>query len=349
MVNINLVLAFFTSLVIVLFSTPSLIKVAELKNLFDDPEEFRKHHKHKTPTMGGIMIYAGTLFSWSLWFPEHTIIIYNYIIATSLVLFFVGIKDDIFGTAAIKKLIAHLLVAMILVLMANVRITSLHGIFGVEAIPEWASIFLSIFTIIVVVNAFNLIDGVDGLAGSIGLIAALSFAVWFHMAGDKPMAVLAVALAGGLLGFLWFNFSPAKIFMGDSGSLVIGMFFAIMSIRLVEFDQAKLFAPLSDISRPVFAIAVLIFPLFDTMRVFIIRLSKGISPFTADRNHLHHRLLDLGLSHRQTVYVLCAINAVIIVLAIASRHYGANLSFAMVMLFSILLFVAPYFIKSKAN
>ena len=341
----NILLAFFTSLGIVIFSTPALIKVAELKNLFDDPEEFRKHHKHKTPTMGGIMIYAGTLFSWSLWFPEQIIIIYNFIIATSLVLIFVGVKDDIFGTAAVKKLIAHLLVAMILVLMANVRITSLHGIFGINEIPDWASIFLSIFTIIVIVNAFNLIDGVDGLAGSIGLIAASAFGIWFYMAGDKPMAVLASALAGGLLGFLWFNFSPAKIFMGDSGSLVIGMFFAVMSIRLIEFDQSKLFAPLSDISRPVFTMAVLIFPLFDTLRVFIIRAVKGISPFTADRNHLHHRLLDLGLNHRQTVYTLVAINCLIIGLAVITRNFGANTSFLVVMLSAFILFMIPFFIK----
>lgn len=345
----TLLLAFFTALGIVLFSTPSLIKVAELKNLFDDPEEFRKHHKHKTPTMGGIMIYAATLFSWSLWFPSHTIVIYNFIIATSLVLFFVGVKDDIFGTAAIKKLLAHLLVALILVLMANVRIRSLHGIFGVNEIPVWVSIFLSIFTIIVVVNAFNLIDGVDGLAGSIGFIGAVSFGVWFHLAGDNTMAVLAISLAGGLLGFLYYNFSPAKIFMGDSGSLVIGMFFAVMSIRLIEFDQAKLVAPLSEISKPVFAIAVLIFPLFDTLRVFIIRALKGISPFTADRNHLHHRLLDLGLNHRQTVFALVAVNILIIGLAVETRSLGANASFTIVMLSSLFLFLIPFLIKIKTK
>lgn len=345
----TLLLAFFTALGIVLFSTPSLIKVAKLKNLFDDPEEFRKHHKHKTPTMGGIMIYAATLFSWSLWFPSHTIIIYNFIIATSLVLFFVGVKDDIFGTAAIKKLLAHLLVAMILVLMANVRIRSLHGILGVNEIPEWASIFLSIFTIIVIVNAFNLIDGVDGLAGSIGFIGAVSFGTWFHMAGDNPMAVLAISLAGALLGFLYYNFSPAQIFMGDSGSLVIGMFFAVMSIRLIEFDQALLVAPLSQISKPVFAIAVLIFPLFDTLRVFIIRALKGISPFTADRNHLHHRLLDLGLNHKQTVFALAAVNMLIIGLAVATKSLGANASFTIVMLCALLLFIIPFFIKIKAK
>ena len=342
-----LLLAFVTSFIVVVFSIPSLIKIAELKNLFDDPEEYRKHHKHKTPTMGGIMIYAGTLFSWSLWFPATDVMIYNYIVATSLVLFFVGIKDDIFGTAAIKKLVAHLLVALVLVLMAKVRIVSLHGIFGVNEIPEWASIFLSIFTIIVIVNAFNLIDGVDGLAGGIGFIASAAFGTWFFMAGDIVMASLAIALAGGLLGFLWFNFSPAKIFMGDSGSLVIGLLMAIMAIHLIEFDQAKLFAPLSDISKPVFAIAVLIFPLFDTLRVFIVRASKGTSPFSADRNHIHHRLLDLGLNHRKTVFTLYAINIVIIAIAVFTRSMSIGISFSIVIAASLILFMIPFFIQIK--
>ena len=337
----TLIVAFFTSLVIVLFSTPSLIKIAELKNLFDDPEEFRKLHKHKTPTMGGILIYAGTLFSWSLWFPEKTIIGYNFVVATSLLLFFVGVKDDIFGTAAIKKLAAHILVAMILVLIAEVRIRSLHGILGVESIPEWVSIFLSIFTIIVIVNAFNLIDGVDGLAGTIGLLAALSFGFWFHLAGDKVMAVLAMALSGALIGFLWFNFSPAKIFMGDSGSLVVGMFFAVMAIRLVEFDQALLEAPIDRISRPVLAIAVLIFPLFDTLRVFMLRAAKGMSPFNADRNHLHHCLLDLGFNHRQTVISLASVNIVVITLAVFTAPLGANYSFLIVIGVAFTLFMIP--------
>src|SRR4051812_19770970 len=227
-----LILIFVTSFFVVLLATPALIRVAILKRLFDAPGDTRKLHTRMIPTIGGIIIFAGTLFSFSMWFPgqklHDTISLYKamddykFIVSTLLIMFFVGVKDDIIGTAPVKKLVAHVLVGLILVLMAEIRISSLHGIFGIYEIPQWASIFLSLFTYIVVVNAFNLIDGIDGLASGVGFIAATSFGTWFALAGDPVMAGLAFALSGSLLAFLIFNFSPAKIFMGDSGSLTIG-------------------------------------------------------------------------------------------------------------------------------
>src|SRR3954464_5711391 len=164
-----LILVFVTSFFVVLLSTPSLIKVAILKRLFDAPGDTRKLHTRMVPTIGGIIIFAGTLFSFSLWFPEiheypqlaKSISDYKFIVSTLLVMFFVGVKDDIIGTAPVKKLVAHVLVGMVLVLMADIRIVSMHGIFGIDVLPYWASVFLSLFTYIVVVNAFNLIDGID--------------------------------------------------------------------------------------------------------------------------------------------------------------------------------------------
>src|SRR6218665_1916659 len=216
-----LILVFVTSFFVVLLSTPSLIKVAILKRLFDAPGDTRKLHTRMIPTIGGIIIFAGTVFSYSLWFPSgrlhdpvlviNTMEDYKYIVSTLLVMFFVGVKDDIIGTAPVKKLVAHVLVGMVLVLMANIRIISMHGIFGIEVLPYWASVFLSLFTYIVVVNAFNLIDGVDGLAGGVGFIASSAFGAWFALAGDYAMAALAIALSGSLFGFLFFNFSPSKI------------------------------------------------------------------------------------------------------------------------------------------
>src|SRR3954462_5933766 len=210
-----LILVFLTSFIVVLYSTPALIKVAVLKRLIDAPIEERKIHKRSVPTIGGIIIFAGTLFAYSLWFTIDDIKYYDriyqsvtefkLIIATSLILFFVGVKDDIIGTAPVKKLFAHIVVALILVLMGNIRITSLHGIFGVYDIPYWGSVFLSIFTYVVVVNAFNLIDGVDGLAAGIGFISCCAFGIWFIFADEFAYAALSCALAGALAGFLIFN------------------------------------------------------------------------------------------------------------------------------------------------
>jgi UDP-N-acetylmuramyl pentapeptide phosphotransferase/UDP-N-acetylglucosamine-1-phosphate transferase len=354
-----LLLVFVTSFFVVLLSMPSLIKVAILKRLFDEPGE-RKLHTRMIPTIGGIIIFAGTLFSFALWFPTEKLILemdtsraamndFKFIVVTVLILFFVGVKDDIIGTAPIKKLAAHILVSLILVLMADVRITGLHGLFGVTDIPYWASVFLSMFTIIVIVNAFNLIDGVDGLAAGVGFIASAAYAFWFFYAGDVVMAMLGTSLAGSMLGFLIFNFQPAKIFMGDSGSLTIGVIISVLAIRIVEYTKFELGSdsPLTHFSRPVFAMACLVYPLVDTLRIFIYRAVKGVSPFSADRNHLHHRLIDIGLNHAKTVIVIYIFSFGLIALSVFLQDYDANYALAIVGGAALVLAQIPFFIRKK--
>jgi UDP-GlcNAc:undecaprenyl-phosphate/decaprenyl-phosphate GlcNAc-1-phosphate transferase len=336
-----LILVFITSFVVVLYSTPAIIKVAILKNLIDLPSEERKIHKRAIPTIGGIIIYAATLFSFSLWYNieelhEYSLIYesvkeFQILIATSLVLFFVGVKDDIIGTAPVKKLFAHVVVGLILILMGHVRITGLHGVFGVEEIPDWGSIFLSLFTYIVVVNAMNLIDGVDGLAAGVGFLATVFFGTWFVFANEYTLASLSFALAGSLLGFLVFNFSPAKIFMGDSGSLIIGMFIYVLSAELIEYPADRLDNFWVNVSNPIFAIAALIYPLTDTLRVFIIRALKGQSPFSADRNHLHHRLIDCGYSHTKTVIIIYIFTVLSVGVSLLSFYIDTSLSLLTIM------------------
>ena len=343
----ELILPIITSFLIVLLSTPSFITIAKLKHLFDDPSDDRKLHKQKTPLMGGMMIFAGTLFSFLLWLPSNEIGVIKYLVPSLLIMFFVGMKDDIIGTAPVKKLAAHLVVAFIMVLMADVRLTSLHGLFGVREIPEWAGIMLSVFTYIVVINAFNLIDGVDGLAAGVGLIASTIFGLWFYAAGDIIYAVLSFALGGGLLGFLRFNFNPAKIFMGDSGSLTIGFLFAVLAIELVEYDAQYLPKEIINISKPILAMSIIVYPLIDTIRVFTLRAVKGVSPFTADRNHIHHRLIDLGLSHKQTVMVIYLFNLLIVGIAIYAQRFDPSYAFIAIMAIVILLVQIPFFIRRK--
>lgn len=324
-----LAIAFFTSFVVVLLTTPSLIKVAKLKHLVDEPKEERKQHRTSLPTIGGIIIFAATLFSFALWFQsgefthrgevQRMIQAFNefkYLVAALLILFFIGIKDDIIGTAPAKKLIGHLVVAFILVMMADVRILSMHGLFGLYTLPVWASVGISVFTYIVIVNAFNLIDGVDGLAAGIGFICAAFFASWFYMVDLPTFSLLSIVLAGSLLGFLVFNFAPARIFMGDSGSLVIGAIVSVLAIRMIETNPADIPDMFAGVSKPVLAMAVLVYPLVDTFRVFFYRAIRGVSPFSADRNHIHHNLLALGFSHRTTVITLYLFNVVIVLAAV---------------------------------
>lgn len=333
---IILILVFITAFSVVLYATPALIKVAFLKRLIDIPSEDRKIHKRAIPTIGGIIIYAATLFSFSLWYNIDDLHQYDEIyesvkefkilVATSLLLFFVGVKDDIIGTSPVKKLFANILVGLIIVLMGDIRITGLHGIFGVEYIPDWGSVFLSLFTFIVVLNAMNLIDGVDGLAAGVGLIASSVFGVWFIFANEYTLASLSFSLAGALLGFLIFNFAPAKIFMGDSGSLIIGLFICVLSIKLIEYPVDRINDFWIHVSNPVLVVAALIYPLTDTLRIFILRAAKGQSPFSADKNHLHHRLLDSGYNHAQTSLIIYAFSVITVGVSLLSIYIGPSLA-----------------------
>ncbi len=295
--------------------------------------------------MGGIMIFAATLFSFLICYPSEDISYIKYLIPCIIVMFFIGIKDDIIGTAAVKKLIGHLLVAFIMVLMAEIKITSLYGIFEIRELPEWASISLSIFTYVVIINAFNIIDGVDGLAGGIGCIASIAFGVWFLMLDSTIDAIIAFSLAGALFGFLRFNFYPANIFMGDSGSLIVGLIICVLAIRMIEYDSHQIPHKMIDISRPIFAMAVLVYPLLDTFRIFVYRMIKGNSPFQADSNHIHHKLIKLGLNHAQTVLVIYFFNIAVILYAILWKDVDANIKFlilaALVFILMGLLFIVP--------
>lgn len=345
---IKILLAVATSFIVVLIATPALIRVAYLKKLVDAPCDERKLHNRHIPTIGGILIFAGTLFSYLLWYPVVEKADFKYIAASMIILFFIGIKDDLVGTAPVKKLMGHLAVAFILVIMADIRITDMYGLFGVYELPDWASILLSVFTYTVVVNAFNLIDGIDGLAAGVATISCVAYGLWFYFAGSIENAILGFALAGALLGFLVFNFEPAKIFMGDSGSLIIGLVVSVLAIKLIEYDTNKLPTELLFISKPIFAMSAIVYPMMDTLRIFIYRTFRGRSPFSADRNHIHHKLIDLGLSHRASVIIIYSYTILIISQA-ALLVMEANQKFAIITVVVVILAQLPSYLVYLKN
>ncbi|MFM2227189.1 MAG: hypothetical protein RL664_532 [Bacteroidota bacterium] len=346
----------------VLVAMPPLIKVAKMKHLVDEPGEERKLHRRSVPTLGGVLIFAATIISYCLWFPSRgswelganynplqALNEFKYILASMFVLFFIGLKDDIVGIDPIKKLIVHLFVGIILVVLADIRLTEFWGLFEVDKLPYWLSVLLSIFIYVVIVNAFNLIDGVDGLAGGIGLIGSVTFTIWFFHTGDMPLALLAVGLAGSLLGFLIFNFQPARIFMGDSGSLIIGICMYVLAMKLIEFPPSKLSVAMQIVSKPIFAMSVLAYPLIDTLRVFSVRIVNGKSPFTADKNHIHHRLLSLGLKHYQVSIVLYFYTLIVIGSTFLMPPQTPNISFLVIGSGSVLLAYLPFLIPLKGQ
>lgn len=338
--------AILTSFILVLIGTPTLIKIAFLRKLVDAPGDERKLHKRHIPTIGGVLIFVATLLSYLLWYPFTEHADFGFVAAAMLILFSIGLKDDIVGTAPVKKLMGHLIVAFILVIMADIRITSMYGLLGLYELPFWASVALSIFTYTVIVNAFNLIDGIDGLAAGIGAIACLAYGLWFFGAGSYEDAVLAFGLSGALLAFLVFNFEPARIFMGDSGSLTIGLIVSVLAIKLIEFDTSSLPLEQVIISKPIFAMSAIVYPMVDTLRIFIIRIINGRSPFSADRNHIHHKLLDLGLTHRAAVLVIYTYTILAISQA-ALIPMEANRKFIFISIFVIALAVVPPFLANR--
>lgn len=316
-----LLLAFASASIIVWYSIPVIVKVASIRHLTDSPGP-RKIHQKATPTLGGIGICGGFAIGFLLAINGNMPGV-TYFTVSTLILFFVGIKDDLITLDSRKKLIAQILAVLIMIYFTDIRLTSFHGFLGINAMPSWLTYVTTIFVVVVIINSMNLIDGIDGLAASTGIIASVTFGIWFWLSGDIGYSIMAAALTGALLAFLWFNLSKGKnkIFMGDTGSLVIGFILAVMTIRFNEINTGiNIFHNLK--SSPAISIGILIVPLFDTLRVFTIRILHGYHPFTADNRHIHHIMLRAGYSHRRSVFFISLAHIFVITLAFLLDHIG---------------------------
>lgn len=301
---------------------PSILHVARTRHLYDDIGHFRKQHDHGIPRLGGVAIFV----SFTVTALIFTIIDKNfsigYLLTASLILFSMGLKDDLWGVNSSTKMLVQLVVALILVILGDIRLTSMYGIFGIYELPFAVSAALSVTVIIMIINAFNLVDGIDGLAAVTGIIVNSIFTGLFMYGHQYELAVISLTLVGSIIGFLKFNITPAKIFMGDTGSLFIGLISVVMAIKLIELNKYPPVGIPQLASAPAIIVAILIGPIFDTLRVFILRIANGVSPFIADRNHIHHRILRLGYTHIQTTIILGGLSIVNTVLAFAFSAVG---------------------------
>lgn len=308
--------------IITFASIPIIIQVANTKKLFDHPDE-RKLHAMPIPSLGGLGIFAGFILACLFTISFYNAPGFQYFFASGLVIFFLGLKDDILVISPLKKFIGQIVAAFLIVYKGGLLINSMHGFLGVHELPDFFSLVFTYLTIIVIINSFNLIDGVDGLAGSLGLMTSLVFGVYFYLIGEVEYATLAFCLSGSLIAFLIFNHSPAKIFMGDTGSLLIGMINAILVIKFINVADNPASA-LPIVASPALGFAILIVPLFDTLRVFAIRILNRRSPFSPDRNHLHHLMMDHGMSHSAITYTLVGVNILFIALAYVMRNMSCT-------------------------
>ncbi|HEX7905063.1 MAG TPA: MraY family glycosyltransferase [Chitinophagaceae bacterium] len=311
------------SFIISFLAIPVVLQIAEQKKLYDIPDE-RKVHTRPVASLGGVGIFGGFILASLLSIQiSPQFYEFQYFFAAAFVIFFLGLKDDLIILSASKKFIGQVIAASIIIHLGQLRIDSMHGLFGFEQVPESFGLALSYLTIIVVINSFNLIDGIDGLASSLGILTMLVFGTYFFAINLQAYALLSFSMAGSLVAFLIFNHHPAKIFMGDSGSLMIGLVNAILVIKFINVagsNSAAVAIPLE--SAVAIGFSILIVPLLDTLRVFGIRIFNGRSPFTPDRNHVHHLLLDRGLGHAAVTLVCVSINVFFIVLAYLCRSLG---------------------------
>jgi len=263
-------------------------------------------------------------------------------------LFAMGLKDDLSGVNPSTKFFIQFVVSAILVLPGNIRLTSMYGVMGIYTMPYVASACFTILTIMLIVNAFNLIDGIDGLAATTGIIANSAFATLFIYIHQYELASVCLAMVGSLIGFLRYNITPAQIFMGDTGSLLVGLVSVVMAIKFIEVGNSFDNTLPHIYAVPALSIAILIGPIFDTFRVFALRIIKKGSPFRADRNHIHHRILRLGFNHMQTTLILASVNVISIALALLFSNFGNTTMIVVIIVVSLLFnWSITFFIRCK--
>lgn len=346
----SLPLAFLTAFLITYFSIPALIRLSLVKRLYDEPDH-RKLHARRTSSLGGVAIFGGLIFSfvfYSYYLPNPQL---NSVLASLIILFVTGVKDDLYPMVPFKKILGQLLAVGIIIFQGDVRLTSLYGIAGIWEMPYYWSVILSSIFYLGIINSFNFIDGINGLSASIATIMSLAYSYWFWYSGETLFVILCLCIVGSLLAFLRYNIVNARIFMGDSGSMVIGFFGAMLTINFLKTnaqlpDSHSYFLHLAAM---VFAFGVLIIPLFDTARVILIRVFiKKTSPFAADRNHIHHVLLDIGHSHLSATMLLASANIIFIALIwFLNPYFRAKVIFAGIFLLALLLSQIPFLIKQR--
>ena len=302
---------------------PVVIDIAKKRNFVVKPNK-RTSHEGVIPNIGGINIFISFLLTVFL-FSYGIISELQFQIVGIFIILIVGFVDDLIDVKPLWKLMGELSSAFFLIVVSDVRLTNLHGFLGVTELSLAVSYLLSFFVFIVIMNSLNLIDGVDGLASGLGILYSVFFAVYFHITGEINLAISAYAMVGSLVVFFLYNVfgGKRKIFMGDSGSLLLGYMIAYYVFEFCNLNISKSIAPEYVMSAaPAVAICVLSVPLFDTLRVMSTRIKKQVSPFHPDKNHIHHLLLKSGLKHRQVTFVLLCVSLLFIGLGILGRNWS---------------------------
>ncbi len=307
-------------------SIPKIIGVVEHKKLMDNPNK-RSSHIKLTPTLGGVSFFITLMISFfflNKWDISDNSI---YIIPGLTLLFITGLKDDLVVLSPSSKLTSQIIAIAFVLSNDQMLIENLNGFFGITEISTFLAYPMSAFLMLTVINAYNLIDGIDGLASMVGIVISFIFGAVFYYLGLYYFSLLCVVMIATLMAFLRYNLSSdRKIFMGDTGSLIIGFIVSVLTMRFLTLTPTRLEElPFHLENVPLIVISILIVPLFDTARVFTIRVLNKRSPFSPDRNHTHHILIDLGFTHRKASIVIGIFNILFVVLFVVLGSTSNNL------------------------
>ncbi len=313
----------FVSFLFGLVLMPLVIRIAKKKDFVVRPNK-RMSHTGEVPNIGGLDIYFSVMLSYLLF--DYSQIAHNqfFLIGIAAIMA-IGFIDDVLVLTPLSKLLGETFAGIAMIGFSDLRITHLHGIFGINEIGIIPSYLISLFVLIAIINAINLIDGIDGLASGLGMLYCLFFAIYFHLVGSTSWSILAICMIGALAVFFIYNVfgHREKIFMGDSGSLLLGYLLTAFIFRFCEQNAYHVIPEAYHMNAaPAVAICVLTVPIFDTIRVSLTRIKQHRSPFKPDKNHIHHLLLRTGLNHIQTTCVLLSISVLFIGLAILGRNWN---------------------------
>lgn len=342
-------LLFIVSFVSTYILIPKVIGVIYARQL-TTPVISRSSHAIPTPSFGGVAFFTTFILIASLIQSLSLTFICNNLVAGLTILFMVGLKDDLVISSAKVKVIGQVIASAFIIFVPQLQITSLFGFLNIYEIPPFIAYPMALILMLAIINAYNLIDGIDGLAGIVGIIIFSIYAVIFFFANQDFAFLVSISAIATLAAFLRYNLSSGtnKIFMGDSGSLIIGFLIGFLTLRFLTIDPfAIMDYEFKGENRVVFIVAILFIPIFDTTRIFITRLLKKQNPFIADRNHAHHILIDLGLPHATASILLGFLNIFIVfVFLLLGRFYS---SFLMTLVMGLLFLLFSYLFAALRN
>lgn len=309
----HLLLPFMVAFLVVLWIFPKVLAVALQKNIVDNPDA-RKLQKRPIPVLGGMAVFFGLTFGFVIAMMFADCAELFPVFAAMTIMLYMGTLDDIMGLSPALRFVVEIAVMTMMVIISRCAINDFHGLFGLEVIPMWVAVPLTVFATVGIINAINLIDGIDGLSSGYCVMACLMFCVMFYHVGHESMVILTAVATGAMIPFFFHNVfgKTSKMFIGDGGTLVMGTMMATFVLQVLDAQSPCAELRASNIGLIPFTLAVLSIPVFDTLRVMLSRLSRGVSPFHPDKTHLHHIFIEIGCSHPATFVAILTLNSLVV-------------------------------------